>query len=200
METPELIRMQTLLSYRVDLEGRLSAFPGYDPGDVPRFTVDRFAGGYLRHFREGLPDAARERLANLPSGSAFDSPGSVFRVLGRRRLRSVEVLYHVTDPPALEAAAGASRQGDHFVVLSATGPLAWAWTVREHSRAEQGSVETVAAFRRQGHGRAALAAWLRHVLARGKVPFLSHPEGNEAAERLLRSLGAIELSTRVSYA
>ena len=194
-----MIRLESLLRYRHTGNGEITARPGTGPEEVPRYVVYRYAGGYVRAVRAGLSPRARTGLAQLPPHDAFDFPERVDEILGPRGDRKVDVLYHfpVTPPPAI--AAGANRQGAHYVVFADARPIAWAWTVEEHGRAERGAVETVEQYRRQGHGRRALAAWTRHVIEVGKVAIVEHGGDDSAGRGLLHSLGAAPFATRVAF-
>lgn len=199
METEELIRLETLLRHRVSAGGRLQPRQGGAVVEVPRFVVHRYEGGYLTFSRSDLSRAVRSRLSELAPESTFESPARVFDILGRPRARSIERLYHLAERPSPEAATGVSRQGGHFVIFEETRPVAWAWTMEAHGRAEEGTVETVAEFRRHGLGRRALSAWGRHVLELGKVAFLAHPDEDTGAAGFLRSFPATAFSTRVTF-
>lgn len=197
----ELIRLSTLLEFRIGPRGELDAFPWADAGDVPAFVVVRHRDGIVTYFQRDLAPPVRQRLEEVAPADIFRDPSRVGRVLGRRPSVGSrhEVLYVMEAAPRLVEGFTATRQGNHFVVLDDGRPASWAWTIREHARAEEGSVETVPTFRRRGYGRTALAAWARSVLDREKTPIVRRSASNVAAGELLRSVGASEFAESIAF-
>jgi hypothetical protein len=202
VEATELIRLRTLLEFGIDGEDRLRPFPWADPTELPRLSVSRHPEGYVLFFSDDTPGRLRAEIGRLSVDRLFDDREAVLRLLGPERPCAgftVTRSYYFARDPRPEEFAGVVRHESHFVVMEGGAPVAWAWTVREHARAEEVAVETVAAARRRGFGRRAAAAWVYHVLHAGKVPFLRHPEGDAGLAALARSLGGIWFSTTVEY-
>lgn len=197
MRPSDLLRIETLLEWRVTERGLLSPFPWSDPDDVPRFRAVRVEDAYLAYRRSGLTARVDAELAGIPARSAFEEPERVRRILGTTPPAPPRVEGHFRFPrrPAAPEFLGVARQGNHYVALEGAQPVSWAWTVREHGLAESVAVETVPEFRRRGYGRRVLAAWIDHVLSSGKLAFFAHDSHDAAAGALARSLGGVEYAT-----
>jgi GNAT superfamily N-acetyltransferase len=198
-DAEEWIRLDLLLRHRLTPAGRLTPRPGSTLADVPRLIVSRHSTGAMTTVREDLPGGVADTLASLPPTTAFEEVARVWQLLGRTGTVSLETVHRFSGPAAVVGGSGVGRHGNHFVVLDGSRPVAWAWTIEEHGRAERGTVETVPEFRRRGHGRRALAAWARHVLERGKEAFVAHPAGEESSLGLLREVGAQAFATRATF-
>ena len=72
--------------------------------------------------------------------------------------------------------------------------------MRENDRAAAAWVRTVSDFRRMGFGGQAVGIWAGAIRDRGKVPFYSHSDHDQASRALLRALGGREFARVVAYA
>ncbi|MGA7923843.1 MAG: GNAT family N-acetyltransferase [Thermoplasmata archaeon] len=197
-----LIRIRTLLEFGIDAEGDLYAFPWMENPDVPRVTVLRHSLGHVVYFRRDVPGEVRRQIEMIGPDSAFETPERVRQVLGSRRtapaarFRSHYIL--MTEPPT--DTSGVVRHGSHFLTFDAERPVSWAWTVREHAVAEEGSVETIETFRRQGFGRRVLASWTKYVRDQGKLPLLGIDTGDGPATGLATNMGGKYFANSVTFA
>ena len=198
-DAEEWIRLDLLLRLRLTPAGRLQPRPGSALGDVPRLIVSRHEGGTAIALREDLPGRVADGLQALPPDTLFDEPAKVWQLLGDTGRLSFETVHRFSGAAAVVGGVGVGRHGNHFVVLEGSRPVAWAWTIEEHGRAERGTVETGPEVRRRGHGGRALAAWARHVLEGGKEAFVSHPSAERSSLELLREVGAEVFATRATF-
>lgn len=202
MEAAELLRVDTLLEFRLTSADELAAFAWADPQDLPIALVSRTAAAVVRYLREGRSPSCRRLLDSLEDTRLMADPAGVAALLGApgAPIRfAVEERHHLPGLPDPSLVRGTSRQGSYFVWMEGARPVAWAWTVREHGRAAQGSVQRREPTTPTEFARRVLAAWVASVRESGKLAFFRHPTADRAAEELARSLGAEHYATTVRY-
>ena len=62
-------------------------------------------------------------------------------------------------------------------------------SVRENDQCAEAWVATAPAYQQRGYAQRVVAAWARHIIAQGKVPFYSHRIDNRASAALAQRLG-----------
>ncbi|MCI4331429.1 MAG: hypothetical protein L3K19_06245 [Thermoplasmata archaeon] len=200
MRPSELVRIHTLLRYRIDAGHRLHPFSSA-LDRPPRAMFARHRDGVSVFFGETASEAERARLGSIKPAVAFDRPQEISDLLEgppRGAWEDLE-LYRFRELPPEGDGATVARHGAHFVVLSGAEPVAWAWSVREHGPAEEGAVETVPSFRGRGFGRQALGAWISHVVRPGKIAYYPVPPGEPAPQALAASLRGERFATTRSF-
>jgi GNAT superfamily N-acetyltransferase len=202
MNPVELIKLNLLLEYALDVDGCLIPRGEANVGGVPRFLLASYEGGCLRYFCHSLPVGLRTRLRALPPDQVFKHPTRVGRILAE-------------DRPCLEMWNGKGyiferiatpnefpdvlARENSFVIVVGGKPVSRAWTVRGDDRAEEVAVETTPEYRGHGYARQVTAAWAYQVLSAEKVAFYSHSRENLASRALARSLGLIQYATVIEF-
>lgn len=201
MDDLDLLRLSTLIDFRLDPEGRLAPYSWTDPHDVPSVAVVRHSDGFVLYRRGDLDPGATRAVRALDPAEAFTNPAAVCRSLRKRERPRVvhRVEYRFPRAPNPAEFDQVSQHGQHFVAFDGGRPVAWAWTVAAHRLAAVGSVETVPEYRRQGLGRRVLGAWVNQAIHSGRLPLFRHPPRNRAAAQLARRLGAIQFADSVLY-
>jgi hypothetical protein len=190
VEWEDLVRIQLCLEYNIDPRGDLRAFPWADPNDVPQFAVVRHSEGYLRLFHHDAPPRLRSKVGDLdPQEIVSFSPraSKVLAALRRAPRRTDQLYFFPTSPRTDEAKV--QRHGEHFVIQDAERLVAWAWTVREHAIAAEGSVETSFSYQGPSFGQSVLGAWVRHVQRKGKLAFVRSSYEATAIGYTAKSIG-----------
>ncbi len=214
----DLLEQHARLLFDTDADGRILAVnePEADPpprlwlsrglggdwlilgrSDVPAELVDRLneVVGGLRAF-DGAPmgDADRARIAEAGDGELEGGPAFRFtsvravppvdglRVLGRSDRTLLEHLFPFT-------ARHLAARGPVVAVVREGEAVALCSSVRSRADAAEAGVFTAEAWRGQGFGRAAVAAWRDAVIAEGRVPWYSTSWDNVASLGVARSLG-----------
>ena len=187
---------------------------------APRFFVGRTSGGVRCWFRHDVNASVRSELrglcATLPSGTAPIDPAQFERVLARQGpIASIDA-----GPAFLIEAAEASTavqittqnaacllpllsawRGDEvtceplFGAVVGDRAVAVCGSVRRTEAADEAGVETVAEFRRQGHGTAVVRAWAAETRRRGKFALYSTAWSNTGSRRLAAGLGLTPFSS-----
>jgi RimJ/RimL family protein N-acetyltransferase len=193
---------------------------------APRFFLGRTTDGTICRFRHDVaPEVVRqlEALARAEdSDEAFTRPpygappyeallapaehteaGPAYRFPDRLDARSGIVM--VTEANAdilaahLPAWLGDPPTAQPFAAVVVDGhAVAVCASVRITNAAHEAGVDTAPAFRRQGHGAKAVAAWARAVRDMDRQPLYSTSWNNTASQALAASLGLIRFGHDLS--
>jgi hypothetical protein len=200
MKDEELVRLQIELEYRLTPQGRLSPLP--DSSERSRFIVYGAAGGFIRFYREDLPDALRAALEAIPGSEALAGSREVQAVLSTHEpCGPVWTGRSHFFPKRSEAVCFENVVCDagRFIIEEAGEVVSWAFSARENTVSAEAAVETLPAFRRRGFERATVSSWAASVMEAGKIAFFSHSHINAASAALATSLQVQQFAIAAAY-
>jgi len=213
-----LMRLHVEALFTHDRMGRLVRVNTLEGAPAPRFFVGSTADGVLRRFRHDVADDSRQELEDasldtsasvaraMPNAERYrailERVAPVQRVWAGPAFTFPQTLPEtsgavlVTDAnagilePLLESWVPDVRTGaPSFAVVVDGKAVSVCCSVRKTSDAHEAGVETVAAYRGQGHAARVVVAWANAVRAMGLVPLYSTSWENEASRAVARKLG-----------
>jgi RimJ/RimL family protein N-acetyltransferase len=205
----------------LDSAGRLAPLASVEAEAIPRVYLARHQAGFVRLYRNSLPDEIVARLDQLADATLLDDRALVRHILGFDTPCTdwwEGSSYVVSEPPPqrefpdvqrLDSADQLSLGGLDSGVLSIGRPIyavvvngqvaSTCISVRENASAAEAWVQTAPAYRRRGYARQATAAWAHDVRLAGKIAFYSHAWDNAASLGIARSLGMEWFIDAVGY-
>jgi GNAT acetyltransferase-like protein len=191
-------------------QDRLVRIAGDEPDDIERVQLTRLGDGACRVLiRDDVDERLVSELRKLDPQMVFDRPKLVAELLGGTMWK-VGLSY--TFPTDLAPPGGVVREmpesaepdepwmhRPQFAVYVDGVRVSYCRSSRENARSAEAWVETNPENRRQGHARAAVAAWACAIRASGKVPFYSHDAYNVASAGVARSLGLHQWLTWINF-
>ena len=113
-----------------------------------------------------------------------------YTVPGAALPASMPVVKAYAKDDARIVAFGFSAFADHVYALSVDDQVVSACvSVRENDHCAEAWVTTAPAYQQRGYAQLVVAAWARHIIEQGKVPFYSHRMDNKASAALAQRLG-----------
>ncbi len=212
----QLLVLHVEALYRLQ-EGRITAINQWDGGRVPRLHVGATPSGAQAWYREDLPpalvDALAEVVATEPGGRP-DRIGEYETLLARhgpvteRREGPTFALPTDAGLPAAEATVSVSavnasllrahladwlpdveRRTPFIAALAGDTAVAVCASARETAASCEAGVATAEPFRRAGFASRAVAGWADAVRASGRLPLYSTSWDNVASQALAARLG-----------
>ncbi|MGH7024298.1 MAG: GNAT family N-acetyltransferase [Caulobacteraceae bacterium] len=211
-----LARRRVRALYRHDRRGRMVSVNEWSAGAPPKFFMMRTAWGAIARVSAGVPDdpaaelialAAAEPLADPP----YETPRSLARYLALLNAASFRAgpafVFTREPPPAPDAVTinehnaellrggfeawlpDVGRRGPFVAIIVEGRAVSLCASVRITPFVHCAGVETLPAFRRQGHGARVASAWARAVRRLGATPFYSTSWDNLASRAVARRLG-----------
>ena len=152
-----------------------------------------------------MPSHIRAKIAALPPEIAFNDPDAVKRILAEDAMcESVFtgescIFPDMPTPNQYPDVVQLDKTSTAFAVLVSGQIVATCASVRENDACAEAYVYTELEFRRRGYGAQVTAAWARHIMVQGKVPFYSYAGDNAASLGLARRLHLIPYAAVVVY-
>jgi hypothetical protein len=203
--------------FRCDARGRMVEINQWDGGSPPRFFLMRTSQGAITRFRHDLPDDLAGRLESLGRREPIADPPTPRPAHERDYLDALAPVERTWAGPAFVSAhdppvtagvvaidetnagllaeafpdwlADVPHRRPFLARLDAGRAVSICASVRISKAVHCAGVETLPAFRGQGHAVAVTAAWARAVRALGATPFYSTSWGNLASQGVARRLG-----------
>ena len=214
----ELMQMHVNVLFTHDRHMRFTGLNQWNGGPAPRFYLGRTPMGHVWRFRADVPDNLTEQLVALcrqETGNILREPQHKDRYIqllssqaeikqvwhGPAYWRSGALIAAVPPTPINGANAHLLRGGledwrpdvphcqPFMAAVMDNRAVSVCASVRTSDIAHEAGVETLAAFRRQGHAANAVAGWANALLEKQIVPLYSTSWENRASQGVANRVG-----------
>ncbi len=197
------------------------ALDAAQPREIARVYVAEIGNRCVAWLRDDLPAAVAAKLQAMPAGRLFAEHQTVKAALAEDAPCEklwLGTSYVIRDVPrGTDDAAVVRLEAEHqaaadvssldvpevsrrtLAVIDDGRVVSFCTSLREDDHAAEAWVITAARYRHRGLAQAVVRAWVRSVLADGKIAFYSHERGDAAAQMLAATLRLIPTFSDVGY-
>jgi hypothetical protein len=215
MNVLELMRLHVEALYVHDENGRIIAVNQWDGGTVPRFFLGRTSLGNVWRFRDDVPDELVNELTTLCLEETSDSSrepkhkdnylhllepikqvwqGPVYWCsqpikLPKQAVAITEANKHLLGGGLESWLPDVPHQQPFFAAVQDGKAVSVCSSVRITDKAHKAGVETLPAYRQQGHAANAVASWTNTLLEQHIIPLYSTSWEDTASQNVVRKVG-----------
>jgi RimJ/RimL family protein N-acetyltransferase len=211
----ELMQFHVQALYVHDKNGRITAVNQWDGGTVPRFFLGRTTLGNVWRFRDDMPDdliheltalcfeetddvlqeprhedkylQLLEPVKQLWQGPVYWCPRVVKQVA--KSVAIIEANQHLLEGGLESWLPDVPHRQPFFAAVQDGKAVSVCASVRITDRAHEAGVETLPAYRQQGHAANAVASWTNTLLEQRIIPLYSTSRENTASQNVTRKVG-----------